>query len=1028
MKKVFLSLAVLALLFCTNLSAQDWTQMVKDPKANLHDIQKAFNAWHSLYGPAKIDKHDVDAKKEKEEGEDGNYELFKRWEWFMEQRTYPTGNMPDMVSVTKQYQDYLALHKADEKTHRIEASARWSYAGISNTPTNGEAGRVNRIRIHPTNSNIIYACSPSGGLWKSTNGGTSWSTNTDQLADLGTSDIAINPKNPNIMYLATGDGDGISGGETTPSTVGVLKSTDGGATWNKTSLYYTLEASGPSEMTVNELLINPVNPDTLFAGTSFGLYVTTNGGISWNEVQAGNIKDIAMEPSHPWIVYASTANNQFYRSPNYGFTYKQITLPGSAGAGRLAIAVTPADSNYVYVLGDNSSSAAFQGLWLSTDDGVTFNLQSSSPNLLGFSPNGSDNQGQGWYTLSLAASPTNANEIIVGGVNVWRSTNAGVSWSINASWTGFGAPYIHADIHHLIYLNGTTYFAGDDGGVNKTTNSGASWSDLSNGLEIAEQYSIGLSASSSTLWITGWQDNGTNVANGAAWAEDLGGDGMMCFIDNTNNNNMYGETYQGGFNYSSNGGTSFNNIAIATGESAAWVTPWLQDPKASKTLFAGYENIWKSTNRGSSWTPISTWGVATIDINALAIAPSNDQYLYAASFNAFEGTSNQGATWTNIGGGLPIGTDALTRIVVDPNNPLRLWVTFSGYSPTSKVYQSVNGGTSWTNISNGLPNLPVNCIAYQGNGSDAMYVGTDMGVYYRDTINTGGNWVSYNAGLPNVMIADLKIYAPTNILRAATYGRGTWQIATYTPSAVKPTAFFTAFPTTICANQSVQFTDSSANSPTSWNWTLTGGSPSSSTAQNPTVVYSTAGVYPVKLVATNSHGSDSITQATYVTVNANPPVPTIVQTGHLLTASPSGWAYYQWFDKNILAAGATQYQFYISVPGIYKVVITDSNGCSSSNQLVVSVVTGINSISVDDEVNAYPNPTTGNLQVAFNLPDEGDYTMAVSNILGQTIYSNTIHLSGPQTSSINMANYSKGIYFLSLTGQNSRIVKKITVY
>ncbi|HXB10420.1 MAG TPA: hypothetical protein VNZ45_00420, partial [Bacteroidia bacterium] len=592
MKKVYLALGAFVLLCCNYLSAQNWVDMIKG-RANLHDVQSAFNTWHSQQEHAVLDKHDADAKKGKEEGEDGNYELFKRWEWLMEPRTYPTGNMPDMVSITNQYQDYLNVHKADANTHRVEASARWSYAGIVKSPTNGEAGRINRVRIHPTSNNIIYACSPSGGLWKSTNSGNNWATNTDQLPDLATSDVAIDPKNTNIMYLATGDGDGIGGGETTPSTIGVLKSTDGGNTWNRTSLYYTLAASGPGEITVNELLINPQHPDTLLAATSVGLYCTLNAGLSWYLVQAGNIKDIAMEPSHPWVVYATSANAQFYRSATYGLSFKQVTVPSSAGAGRMSLAVSAADSNYVYILADNASSAAFFGVWLSKDDGQTFTLQSNSPNLLGFSPSGSDNAGQGWYTLAFAASPTNANEVIVGGVNVWRSINGGVTWTLNAEENGFGAHYVHADIHCLVYLNSNSYYAGTDGGVAETTTSGISpWNDYGNGLEIAEQYSIGLSKLTSNLWLTGWQDNGTNLAKAGAWSEVIGGDGMVCFIDNTNDNNMYGETYQGGFNFSSNGGGSFNSIAIATGESAAWVTPWLQDPKASSTLFAGYENVW----------------------------------------------------------------------------------------------------------------------------------------------------------------------------------------------------------------------------------------------------------------------------------------------------------------------------------------------------------------------------------------------------------------------------------------------------
>src|SRR5581483_8787739 len=183
----------------------------------------------------------------------------------------------------------------------------------------------------------------------------------------------------------------------------------------------------------------------------------------------------------------------------------------------------------------------------------------------------------------FAASPTNASEVIVGGVNIWRSTNSGVSWTLNADQVGVGAPYVHADIHHLTYLNGTSYFASCDGGVFKTTNSGPNFGDISHNLEIAQQYSIGLSASNANIWLSGWQDNGTNRYNGS-WAESLYGDGMICFIDNTNNNNMYGETYDGNFNYSSNGGNSYTAVGINTGEARGWVTPWCQDPAASSTL------------------------------------------------------------------------------------------------------------------------------------------------------------------------------------------------------------------------------------------------------------------------------------------------------------------------------------------------------------------------------------------------------------------------------------------------------------
>ena len=208
MKRVYVPIIVMFLFFCGRISAQDWVGMIKDPNTNVHDVQKAFKQWQSQHKKAEVIDKDINQGKEEEE--DGNYELYKRWEWLMVPRTYPTGNVPDMVSIAKQYQDYLNnnSHESNSNTHRVQSVARWSYAGTANVPKFGEAGRINRVRFDPNNGSIVYACAPSGGLWKSTNGGNSWSTNTDQLPDLATSDVAIDPTNSNIMYLATGDGDG----------------------------------------------------------------------------------------------------------------------------------------------------------------------------------------------------------------------------------------------------------------------------------------------------------------------------------------------------------------------------------------------------------------------------------------------------------------------------------------------------------------------------------------------------------------------------------------------------------------------------------------------------------------------------------------------------------------------------------------------------------------------------------------------------------------------------------------------------
>jgi PKD repeat protein len=1033
MKKLSL-LTAIALFAGGSLFAQDWTEMMKTSHPNLKDVQNAFYSWYNQNkSNAKEEQENKNPQAVNQE-EDGNYELFKRWEWQMKIRTGPSGIMPDKAAVALNYQNFLA-QQASNNTARVLSSPLWSYIGpTSPPPGGGGAGRVNHLRFNPSNSSILYACTPSGGLWTSINGGSSWTTKTDHLYDLSCNDVAIDPTNTNVMYLATGDGDGIGGGFTTPSTAGILKSTDGGNTWNATNFNYTYSLSGPASMTVNEVMISPMDHNFIFAATSFGLYYSPDAGLTWNFILSGDFKDMAFEPFHPLKMYITTAGSPaaFYRSTDGGLSFTKITLPNATTAQRMALAVTPADSNRVYVLADDASTNDdFLGLWMSTNQGQTFTRQSHTPNLLGFSLTGGDNQGQGWYTLSLAASPTNAGTVVVGGVNIWMSNNSGVSWNLNADQVGVGAPYVHADIHQLTYLpgSGSTFFAACDGGVFKTTNSGPNFGDISHNLEIAQQYCVGLSSNNANLWLSGWQDNGTNLLNGASWVESLYGDGMVCFIDNTNNNNMYGETFNGGFHYSPNGGASYTNIAINTSELGAWVTPWQQDPAAPNTLYGGYENVWKSTNQGNVWNPISTWGVSGNSIVTLKVAPSNNQYIYAANLSTLYVTTNGGTSWTNINGTLPIGFNTLTGIAIDNANPSRVWVTFSGFSIGSKAYESDNAGTTWTDISTGLPPMPANCIVYQGSGIDAMYVGTDVGVYYRDTTTTMKNWVSYNNGLPNVEIADLKIYAPGNLLRAGTYGRGTWQIGLYNAPAVAPAANFSAYPLTICANTQVQFTDSSANQPTSWSWTFTGGTPATSTVQNPTVLYGTAGTYQVVLTATNANGNTTITKTNYIKVNPLPsPAPACQQTGDLLKCVPATYTYYQWFRSNVLIPYDTTSQFWMWQTGLFKVVVSNQFGCSISSPSINVSVLGINEVSYNDEVAVYPNPATGSVNVSFNLPQEGNYVVELTNVLGQTVYTEKLQLNGPFTKTIDVSNFSKGIYMLSLNGQNTKIVKKIVVY
>ena len=265
----------------------------------------------------------------------------------------------------------------------------WTEIGPTTIPVNitgqpNGMGRINALGFHPTDANTVWAGAPNGGLWKTTDGGNSWTMqNTDFLGTLGVSAIAIDPTNTNIIYLGTGDRDG---GDS--QGLGVYKSTDGGTTWN-------LSSTGLGNRTVGMFIMDPGNSSVIVAATNGGIYKTTNAGANWTRTSptTNNFRDIRFRPGDFTTQYA-TESGDFWRSTDSGNSWNAITggLPGSAT--RLVIGVSPADANTVYAL--CSGGAPFEGLYRSTNSGVTWTQQSNSPNLLGYNSNGGDNASQGW--------------------------------------------------------------------------------------------------------------------------------------------------------------------------------------------------------------------------------------------------------------------------------------------------------------------------------------------------------------------------------------------------------------------------------------------------------------------------------------------------------------------------------------------------------------------------------------------------------------------------------------------------------
>jgi hypothetical protein len=317
------------------------------------------------------------------------------------------------------------------------------------------------------------------------------------------------------------------------------------------------------------------------------------------------------------------------------------------------------------------------------------------------------------------------------------------------------------------------------------------WTNITDGLHITEFYRLAVCRTNPGIIVAGCQDNGTYMYNNGNWLNILGGDGMEAMIDYTNPDIIYATNYNGALSKSTDGGFTFQSglegDITNAGETGDWITPFVMHPFNPDVLFAGFNNIWRSDNGGSTWIPISNFQ-SSLNFIALAVAGSDQDYIYAARPNDIYMTKNGGQTWHSVEIGLPVDVASISAIAVSESNPEEVWVVFSGYQNGEKVYKSTNSGDDWINISGDLPNFPVNCIVFQEGTiygvTNALYIGTDIGVFYtNDSIqNASGQWMYYSDGLPRVIVNELEINYISQQLYAATYGRGLWQANLYSPS------------------------------------------------------------------------------------------------------------------------------------------------------------------------------------------------------------------------------------------------------
>ncbi|MEZ4919121.1 MAG: T9SS type A sorting domain-containing protein [Saprospiraceae bacterium] len=803
-----------------SVSAQSMMDAVR-PKGsqepvNIFELKEAFNAW----------------------AQDKNLEDLKGWKplrrkiYLESMRVDADGFYPDAVEYSESIQEAIEARNAVQAR---SGGSWWPVGPFGPPPPMGGSrqlgvGRVNCIAFHPTDPAIFYIGAPDGGIWKTTNNGASWTPLGNDLPVPGVSAIWIDPMEPDVIFIATGDSE-YPFASTTPNYtgsvgyqrgMGVFKSVDGGATWEPTSLQ--------TNPVVHDLsLLNTIvgyRTDSIYmlmASGPLGIWKSSNGGDTWGKVNLEPTDVLEQDPQNPHIVFASSSNRfhdntqnkpVIFRSTDFGENWEELPVFNSdETTSKIEIRVAPTDSNVVYALASNSSDSGLYGVYKSEDGGDSWvqKISGDSLNLLGWNAGDPDmdSGGQGWYDLVLCVDPFDAQRLFVGGVNLWGSEDGGDTWSICTHWTAVMGPSSHADLHEMrVHPLTNEFYLSSDGGTIRASdiiipdwetnilpcvnNNGGfmqqcydfptEWENISYGLALSQFYKIDVFNPNDNYLIGGTQDNSHFQFRDTTWYNVFGGDGMDCAYHPTNPDIVVAASQNGNVHISKDGGSSINwNISSEPkdqGASGDWVTPFVGSNVEPFSVFVGFNELWEYEEETDNWNKLSDFP-GNQQAREVAISKSNPDaiaVLYTGGTQAARKiflTKNRGNDWEEITTNLFAFAFGYPSDIAFGNTDDEIYIAFAGYAPNHRVYRTMDGGQTWENITKGLPKIPVISIDFHFNSSNnTVYIGTDYGVFY--TSDDLDAWETYSTGLPIVRVADVEVHTPSNKVYIGTYGRGAW--------------------------------------------------------------------------------------------------------------------------------------------------------------------------------------------------------------------------------------------------------------
>lgn len=713
---------------------------------------------------------------------------------------------------------YLQLEALEDRnlltTHYPLDPVQWTALGPAPIASFGElsSGRIAAVAAHPSDPNTLYVATAGGGVWKTIDGGINWTPLTDTQETLFMGAIALAPSNPDIVYAGTGEANyGPSKvalvRENVYSGRGVLKSTDGGASWTLLGrdLFY--------RRTISKVVIDPANADTVYVAVGAlavnglpgdtGIWKSIDGGATWNPTINGiahfsetdAVSDLVMDPLNSQHLFAAVGTpagsnaNGVYQTFDGGATWS-VAGNFSTGAadraiGRISVAIAPSSPQTLYAaVARAGGNAGLLRMVKSTDGGTTWKSLLGVPNFY-LGPYGD-------YNNSLAVDPLNPNVVYAGGQTyIERTTNGGTSWSNIES----GFPYPHDDHHAATFDAAGRYLDGGDGGIWRLDNAApVRWHDMNGTLNTIQFTGIALDPTNADVVYGGAQDNFTEkFTDDYTWNYLRGGDGGFTRVDFANPKTVY-MTYQypqgqGFLARSDNGGDHPlpKTNGINTSDPGNFYAPYVMDPANSNRLLLGTNRVYETINRADRWAPISApflsgWTVDNI-IDSLAAAASDADTIYAAAGGHVFVTHDHGVSWMESNPTTPRPDLRFTDLRVDPNNASIAYVVAANYGDVTgggHVWVTSDAGTSWTDISGNLPDEPVWAMAVLPNpGRDVLYVGAEDGVYI--SLDGGTTWDRAGQGLPHVQVRQLELNTGLGILAAATHGRGMWELQIPTP-------------------------------------------------------------------------------------------------------------------------------------------------------------------------------------------------------------------------------------------------------